>query len=395
MFLFGDALAWKQMRNASTLALDVGDLVSLAQASTLWANYVRHIWPIVFEHQFSFCCPFHHGSKDLCLGLANETESSRWSPSVGQFCVLGGVVFRRGGRVVEESHLNAFDFRTKTWSHYSEVNATVVGRSSMAVCALPGRSLAVLGGFHTPKSRPVGNCEKISMDISTDVLPSLNLPRACCAAQYFGDCLMAIGGGTSMFNDAKATASTEILLDGASEWDFGPSLNQVRIAPGACQWRDGQTFVVGGFGGGNQYLKSTEYLANERFVNGPSMICTRSGPCCLVSQFSDIWAIAGGQDAFNNCCTCERLDPREGKWSVQLHDTRLARRCFASAFCGHSLVLYGGWIATEWHISTMCMIDIRKNAVVTWIDMPSLLYGAPKTPSPIIPYQFVSGAFLI
>lgn len=302
---------------------------------------------------------------------------------------------------MEEASLNVFNFKNHEWRREkqwrSQTNTDPMGRCSVGACAVPGNAIVSLGGFRTPDSRSVAVCEKIYIDGGrSQTLPSLNIPRACCGALHTSRGLLAIAGGTSMFNDAEGSNSSEILLDGAEEWVMGPQLNEVRIAPGVCNFYDDKQYVVGGFGGGNHYVKSTEVLSSDgRFTIGPRMNASRSGPCCLVSPYNDIWAIGGGENAFTNVTSCERLDPREGKWSFQLRDSRLGRRCFAAAFCGYHLVVYGGWIATEWHIPTLCTFDIRQRAIVNWVDLPPLTCGTDDNIVPIIPYQFVAGCFVV
>lgn len=200
-----------------------------------------------------------------------------------------------------------------------------------------------------------------------------------------------------MFNDAKASNTTEILLDGSDRWTMGPSLNEVRVAPGVCNFHDQYQLIAGGFGGSKSYLQTTEYLSSDgRFVYGPTMNASRSGPCAVVSPYNDMWVLGGGANGMQNNANAERLDMREGKWHYVLEDARFERRCFASAFCGNHLVLYGGWVAREWHIPSLCTVDIRMHKVLKWVDLPSLSCGGSDVQGkPVIPYQFVNGCFLI
>lgn len=134
-------------------------------------------------------------------------------------------------------------------------------------------------------------------------------------------------------------------------WSVGkvPSMRQARCGHSIVATWDEKVMVLGGYGGGQLYLDTTEVLDLGRidagWRQGPPLRSTRSGAAAVIASCGRVLVAGGSIDGEIPLNTAEALDPREGKW-VPLASMHHKRGYCAGTMAPHNRFLVSGGICS-------------------------------------------------
>jgi WD40 repeat protein len=169
----------------------------------------------------------------------------------------------------------------------------------------------------------------------------LDSPLCFCSATTTidGDVVVS-GGGDSMFKGSAVYDSCTMRRYGASAWEPLPPMLSKRCGHESVTLYDDSVVVLGGYGGGSDYLNTVERFdwGAEVWAPLPSMSQHRSGLGAGMGPDGSIYAVGGSADGSSGLCSFESLDLREGHWRT-LPDMAYGRG-YTSAAWGRNGLFY-------------------------------------------------------
>ena len=230
-------------------------------------------------------------------------------------------------------------------------------------------------------------------------LPSLQTKRCCAggAVDKRGS-LWVVGGGADMYRNSQCSSSVE-QLDApynTHRWRYAPSLGLARCALGvACDLIRDRLFACGGYGGGDLYHDTAEWLdlsalhsnANSGSQNPvgwaplPRMSAKRAGPNAAMAPDGRLFVLGGGPDGILCHRSMEALDIRMSAWDTALAQCQHGRHYNAAAFGPDGLLYVAGAFRHDGQLDVVERYDPRADR---WESLPNMAR----------PITFSTGTFL-
>lgn len=161
--------------------------------------------------------------------------------------------------------------------------------------------------------------------------------------KFIGAMMRRNGDGSQTLSKAELRSLSSFVWSP----DKVPPLLEGRCGHSVVATMDNKVVVLGGYGGGELYLETTEVLdlgdLDTGWQRGPSMHSKRSGPAAVVAAGGRVLVAGGSFDGEIPLNTVEALDPREGKW-VKLAPMHHKRGYCAGTMAPHDRFLVSGGI---------------------------------------------------
>ena len=146
-----------------------------------------------------------------------------------------------------------------------------------------------------------------------------------------------------------------------NNWIEIPSMNTQRCGHCAVQLFNENIVVLGGYEGGNDYLKSSEMFDKNAgvWIILPDMNDSRSGPGSCIGIDGSVYVFGGSPNGEEGHHSFERLDVREKKW-FQLPTNSQKRGYTSMTITPNSqIVVSGGIVHLNQNNTSISIYDIR------------------------------------
>lgn len=205
---------------------------------------------------------------------------------------------------------------------------------SACAAASDGKILYRICGYDDDEDEACARC--MAVDSSTmSELACPDYPQALCFAAADVDAsrrLWLTGGGDSIYRGASVSDAVRFLscspdslpIDGIPgdppQWVSGGRLQAPRCGHAiATDCRTSVLYNVGGYGGGLTYHDTVETFDTRTGVGailGVPMAAHRSGAGAACGPDGCLYVVGGSTDGSTMLASCERYDPRRGKWEA-------------------------------------------------------------------------------